>query len=388
MTEEIIKNLVSLLVCIKPDEKTQNKIIDLIRGTNIDWSCAYEFAHRHKIVSIIYKNIYSSKALIPSSAKIKFKNFYVANSIHNLQLASVLYYWLKELNDNGIDALPFKGPVLAETAYGDISLRSFSDVDVLIKKTDMVKAWHLFEKSGFRASLKLSDSQKLAYAKTEDHIAFSMGIITIEVHWEITGMYLARPITFDLLAPYFCSIDIKGKKIKTLSNEILVPYLCIHGTKDGWLNVEQVFAISEIIRRDKKFDWQKAMHFAKKYKCRNIFLIGLNLSMRIFNIELPDCILLKIGANKKLQGHTELIHSKFIAFPENPKLDKISDRFDLFHLDIRDSVNDKILYLVRLVFSPTEKEWYFFPVPAYLSFILYLLRPIRLVLYFCFRRVV
>jgi len=38
------------------------------------------------------------------------------------------------LEENGIEALTFKGPALAQMAYGDTSLRHYSDLDILIRK--------------------------------------------------------------------------------------------------------------------------------------------------------------------------------------------------------------------------------------------------------------
>ena len=35
-----------------------------------------------------------------------------------------------------IQALAFKGPTLAQNAYGDITLRQFGDLDILIRKKD------------------------------------------------------------------------------------------------------------------------------------------------------------------------------------------------------------------------------------------------------------
>jgi len=57
----------------------------------------------------------------------------------------------------------------------------------------------------------------------------------------------------------------------------------------------------------------------------------------------------------------------------------IAGKFSPFHVWIRDSVKDRIRYVLRLSCSPTIKEWIHFPVPATLSFIHFFLRPIRLI---------
>ena len=41
---------------------------------------------------------------------------------------------MKLLEKNDIKALAFKGPVLSQMVYGDITLRQYVDLDVLIRK--------------------------------------------------------------------------------------------------------------------------------------------------------------------------------------------------------------------------------------------------------------
>ena len=46
---------------------------------------------------------------------------------------------LKLLKANNIDTIPYKGPVLASLAYGDIALRQFQDLDISINQSDIFK---------------------------------------------------------------------------------------------------------------------------------------------------------------------------------------------------------------------------------------------------------
>ncbi|MEK7856765.1 MAG: nucleotidyltransferase family protein, partial [Acidobacteriota bacterium] len=45
--------------------------------------------------------------------------------------------------------LPFKGPLLALQAYGDISMRRFGDLDVLVKPKHFKAAVDLLSANGF-----------------------------------------------------------------------------------------------------------------------------------------------------------------------------------------------------------------------------------------------
>src|SRR5262249_20276675 len=67
----------------------------------------------------------------------------------NTALLAGLARILDGLAQNGIDAIPFKGPVLAIQAYGDIGLRAFRDLDFLIREADLPRAMTVLGDLGY-----------------------------------------------------------------------------------------------------------------------------------------------------------------------------------------------------------------------------------------------
>ncbi len=60
--------------------------------------------------------------------------------------------WLKSwklLKENGINAVTYKGPVLASQAYGNIGLREFGDIDIFINKKDALKVKKIMIYKGY-----------------------------------------------------------------------------------------------------------------------------------------------------------------------------------------------------------------------------------------------
>src|SRR4051812_19748529 len=51
---------------------------------------------------------------------------------------------LEALTDKGIEAIPFKGPVLALQAYGDLGLSEFNDINLLVHDSDMASTMATF----------------------------------------------------------------------------------------------------------------------------------------------------------------------------------------------------------------------------------------------------
>ncbi|WP_168539553.1 hypothetical protein [Anabaena sp. UHCC 0253] len=54
-------------------------------------------------------------------------------------------------------------------------------------------------------------------------------------------------------------------------------------------------------------------------------------------------------------------------------------RVTRFHLSVRERLQDKIRYSLRLSTTPTTSDWLILPLAEFPAFIYYLLRPIRLV---------
>jgi len=125
----------------------------------------------------------------------------------------------------------------------------------------------LLQDNKFKAVLDLSKPQKKKYIKTEDHMAFLFQNLHVELHWEMTGFYLMKPVRFEQIQQKLTNIFILEKKIVNLSTENLLVYLCIHGSKDAWGNLEQVYSIAALLKKNKSLDWSFIKQRSKKWGC-------------------------------------------------------------------------------------------------------------------------
>ncbi|MBD3790221.1 MAG: nucleotidyltransferase family protein, partial [Campylobacterales bacterium] len=79
-------------------------------------------------------NIHSSLLTPHSSLEnilTELKAHYMSISRRNMLMSAELLRIMKLLEANNIEALAFKGPALAQMAYGNITMRQFGDLDVL-----------------------------------------------------------------------------------------------------------------------------------------------------------------------------------------------------------------------------------------------------------------
>src|SRR5919106_884369 len=90
----------------------------------IDWEYLFLLARRHSIVPLVYFQLErSAPDIVPAPILKKLKQHYIENSARNTILTTELCRLITRLADSGIEAIPYKGPVLAQFAYGNIALR-------------------------------------------------------------------------------------------------------------------------------------------------------------------------------------------------------------------------------------------------------------------------
>jgi hypothetical protein len=291
---------------------------------------------------------------------------------------------LKLFEKNSISALSFKGPLLAESAYGDISLRQFVDLDILVSQDDVFKACSLLIEQGYRIEPDLSEAEILKFIEIEDGVTAEKDEIgaVIELHWEMTGRYSFVPVYLNSIRNRIILKNLSGMEVSCASPEDMLLYLCIHGAKDTWECIGLVSCVAELLRSSKTLNWALVFDLALKKRAMRMLLLGLYLANDLLCAPVPERITAKIDEDKKLKKLAEDVYRNLFNEKDPVLKRKIILRFSIFHLRVRDKFIDGIVYGLRLLVVPTVKEWVCFPLPASLSFLHYFLRPVRLIFSF------
>ncbi len=108
--------------------------------------------------------------------------------------------------------------------------------------------------------------------------------------------------------------------------------------------------------------------------------LGLFLAHHLLDAELPTHILEKIKTDPVIENMAAKVVKSLFVLPDDSNSSRINSDFSMFHLAIKDRFPDKLRHVLNLIFLPSRQDWRYFSLPANLSFLYYLLRPIRLVL--------
>ena len=170
--------------------KLEQDDLNFIRSNSLDsfdWSYIFSFSQKHGISSLIYFNI--SKHLdskVPAAVLNSFRESSLENSKKNLFLTSVLIKIVNELSELGIEAVPFKGAVLSQLIYKDITIREFYDLDLIVFKKDIARAKEYLLKNNFNTQFNLTGCQEDYYLNSKYYyINFirSDNKVALDLHW-------------------------------------------------------------------------------------------------------------------------------------------------------------------------------------------------------------
>jgi len=138
-----------LLACAK-SRPTVGPINDLVKS-GIDWQIALKLAEQHGVRPMLLRSLQPvCWEAVPHAIQVELVRFSRANLKKNLAFTEELLRLVAIFQQNGIPIATVRGPVLAETLYGDLSLREFCDLDIMLPEADLCRAGNTLIACGYR----------------------------------------------------------------------------------------------------------------------------------------------------------------------------------------------------------------------------------------------
>src|SRR5262249_9559360 len=120
-----------LLYCARMylEAREANQIKSLV-SKDIEWTYLVRIARAHAVMPLLYRTLLSTcPDAVPNEILEQLRDHFYANAGRNLFLTKELLKLLHLFEANKIAAIPYKGPVLATSIYGNLALREFGDLD-------------------------------------------------------------------------------------------------------------------------------------------------------------------------------------------------------------------------------------------------------------------
>jgi len=367
-----------LLCCVSPGQESVN--CDRIRAlvaTDIDWNYLFLLAQRHGVIPLLYSCLNKTAAdVVPATELQRQQKYFQENSARNVLLTAELCGLIERLSRNGIEAIPYKGPMLALFAYNDLSLRRFVDLDIMVRKEDVARSIDFLLAECYELSKPLNASQRQVLQRTQHNLQFRRhnGQLIVELHWEVASHLFASTVQAEDLWKNLTITELNGAAMKTLSSEDLIFSLLIHGSRHLWERLLWICDVGWIVSKH-ELNWQILLERTRTTKTERMFLLGIYLSKKLLNVSLPSVIEKRIEQDRELEKLARLVIKGILSGPENKPV-SVYKMFE-FNLKVRRAWSSRVRYF-RQMLDPTDRDLSTVALPRALSFGYYLMRPVRL----------
>ena len=371
------KEVELLLACSRPqmDSVSADGICRLLQE-EIDWNWMLKAARSHGVWPIMYHNLKAvCPEAVPQDILSKLKNVYLDNALRNLLLIKELFRIIEDFQNHGIEAVPFKGPALARMAYGDVTQRSFSDLDIMVRKQNVLQARDLLQSAGYKPEIPMTSDQEVKYLKANCEYNFNRQSpnVHVEIHWAFLPTNYYAPFD-ERIWSRLETMTFEGTRVQSFSSDDLVLALCAHATKHQWFQIKMVSDLAGLISRH-QIDWDQVVASADEMGLMRILHIGLFLAHDLLDAKLPEQMLYKI--EKDNTAKKMALHISEKLFSETNGMDGIIERY-LFWPRTRERLSDRVKYLLFVGFEPTQADYDAFPMPDFLNPFYWIVRPVRL----------
>ena len=342
----------------------------------LGWAKVLELAEHHGVTPLVYRALSAQTGLAPAEIFEQLRSRYEHTARKNLRFTAELFRILDCLESHAISAIPLKGPLLAVTVYGDLALRDFSDLDVLVHSQDLARAKAALQTLDYSLSAPLSDAKQRAYLAAGYEYTFDgpAGRNLLEVQWNILPRLYA--VAFDVAELFARSrgVQLCGRAVRTLSHEDQFLTLAAHAAKHAWVRLRWLRDLAGFVETQ-RIDWITVTQRAWQLGIARIAGVSLLLAQRLLHANLPDEAQTLCTEDEEV---FPLVKSIEQELPFAPEYNVESTRYFRLMMRLRESRADRMRMLWRLVWTPGPGEWAVVRLPETLFPLYRLIRPFRL----------
>jgi hypothetical protein len=201
--------------------------------------------------------------------------------------------------------------------------------------------------------------------------------ILFELHWKLFRNKFSNTQNNINIYEEIQSMNLNSYNINIFKNELLLVYLCMHGSKHKWDRIEWITDIDKLLRTSENINWKLVVEISKKYNCNKMLNLGLLLSHELYDTPI------QIDSIKKIEEKYYKETIKYIL-TEMSNITVFKSEFEKnytsfkFHLNLNENLYDKFYFLKKTFLELSNDDVNFLYLNDKFAFIYYLIKPFRL----------
>jgi hypothetical protein len=258
----------------------------------LDWSRFLQLARSHQLIGLIHQGLINTQSDVPPDIMAEISTGASLQVRANLAMAAEALRLHRLFDEAGVPVLFVKGTALAMLAFGNLGLRSGQDIDLLGPPSALPAATALLARVGYRRfdpPPEISDAQMQLVVPLRKDFGFvhETSGVQIELHWRL----FLNPHAMDEASIMADSrvVPISGSGgLRTLGEEDLFAYLCMHGSQHWWYRLKWLADVNALLAEASESDVERLVCAAEIKGAGRAAAQALLLCRRLLGTPLPD----------------------------------------------------------------------------------------------------
>jgi len=320
----------------------------------INWEEFRRSAEHHGLLPLIAKNLLAHAPAIPEQVQRSLESAYESNLRRNLWFAGELARISEHFEKKKVRAVPYKGPVLAESVYGDLALRCFNDLDFFVSAPDFEAAQQALAELRYQPSKQLLPEQSRHWQKFGYECSFDgpAGKYLVELQWNLLPHFYAVDLDTEALLDRSVKTRIGGRETRNLSPEDLLLVLCLHAAKHLWMRLIWIVDIAQTMQ-SQSIDYDLLVSRAQELGAVRMLAVSFWLTENVLETALPGRAQEIIDADPEAPVLGQVFADRL---QRNATYDFESSEYFLLIARLRERRADRWRYLWRLLWMPGEGD--------------------------------
>lgn len=260
-----------------------------------DWQVLLKVGSQNGVLQLLHYRFRELKqdSPLPEPVRESLHNAYLNATARNMVMLHHAGSILQALTQQHLDVIPLKGLYLAEAVYPAIGLRTFSDLDLLVRRKDLDSALQAMQDIGYQLTSWYDPADPNHDIKHLPPLE-KEGWPLVEMHWSILEEDALFPVDIDGIWQRVVPARVSGVDVLAMDTQDLILHLALHNTYQHKLRagLRSLYDIAAIIHQHPdKIDWPILVGKAKEWKMERVLWLTLHLVKDLLGAEVPEAVL-------------------------------------------------------------------------------------------------
>jgi hypothetical protein len=334
---------------VRPDAETVARLSTSVDAESFAW-----LAKRHGVAALCARALTAAGAKPEVTATVE--RLAAPIRLRTLELTASLARLHDALAIASVPYVSLKGPALAVMAFPSLGLRTFRDLDLLVRPRDWRATASLLAGLGYIPGFpsQLLELAAAGHAPPPDVPFWSPDRdLELDLHVASSRPWLDLPI--DPSDPaLLTTVRVGGRDVPTLNPTRTLVYLAVHGAKHGWERLAWLTDIAFLLDAHPEARWDDAITWASETGTSRLLNLGVGLARALLAAPIPPALAAAFEADRSVMALVRQLTDEAPGIPweDRSRLDRAQ-----FQWRSREQWRDRVRWAWMRLFEPTLDDF-------------------------------